>query len=58
MVGIDLETGGQSMFWDGFQWVPRADTGAGGEKPQLVGGRKFVNNPNWGESNNRNVWYF
>jgi len=21
--------GGQSMFWDGFQWVPRADTGAG-----------------------------
>merc|ERR1712107_209772 len=19
--------GGQSMFWDGFQWVPRADTG-------------------------------
>merc|ERR1719394_2091795 len=19
---------GQSMFWDGFQWVPRADTGA------------------------------
>ncbi|CAE8590950.1 unnamed protein product, partial [Polarella glacialis] len=24
--------GGQSMFWDGFQWVPRADTGlAGGD---------------------------
>merc|ERR1719336_848776 len=21
---------GQSMFWDGFQWVPRADTGSGG----------------------------
>jgi len=21
--------GGQSMFWDGFQWVPRADTGGG-----------------------------
>merc|ERR1719461_2099912 len=20
---------GQSMFWDGFQWVPRADTGSG-----------------------------
>jgi len=30
----DVEPGGQSMFWDGFQWVPRADTGA------VPGGRK------------------
>merc|ERR1719336_1605906 len=22
---------GQSMFWDGFQWVPRADTGGGAD---------------------------
>ena len=26
-VGSSSATGGQSMFWDGFQWVPRADTG-------------------------------
>merc|ERR1712176_346276 len=24
---------GQSMFWDGFQWVPRADTGAAAADP-------------------------
>merc|ERR1711972_435005 len=24
---------GQSMFWDGFQWVPRADTGAAANDP-------------------------
>jgi len=26
-------TTGQSMFWDGFQWVPRADTGAAANDP-------------------------
>jgi len=25
--GVAGATAGQSMFWDGFQWVPRADTG-------------------------------
>merc|ERR1712129_131767 len=25
--GSGLAPTGQSMFWDGFQWVPRADTG-------------------------------
>eukprot|EP00933_Yihiella_yeosuensis_P055567 TRINITY_DN543_c1_g2_i1.p1 TRINITY_DN543_c1_g2~~TRINITY_DN543_c1_g2_i1.p1 ORF type:complete len:324 (+),score=79.21 TRINITY_DN543_c1_g2_i1:149-1120(+) len=25
--GVGGAPGGQSMFWDGFQWVPRADTG-------------------------------
>lgn len=25
--GVSGAAGGQSMFWDGFQWVPRADTG-------------------------------
>lgn len=29
-----MPSGGQSMFWDGFQWVPRADTG------RPVGGRQ------------------
>jgi len=28
--GSGLAATGQSMFWDGFQWVPRADTGKGG----------------------------
>eukprot|EP00931_Biecheleriopsis_adriatica_P059644 TRINITY_DN3571_c0_g1_i1.p1 TRINITY_DN3571_c0_g1~~TRINITY_DN3571_c0_g1_i1.p1 ORF type:complete len:326 (-),score=79.58 TRINITY_DN3571_c0_g1_i1:60-1037(-) len=34
----DGAPGGQSMFWDGFQWVPRADTGVGG-----AGGANDVN---------------
>lgn len=26
--GVGVEGAGQRMFWDGFQWVPRADTGS------------------------------
>merc|ERR1711939_1121392 len=31
--GVPAAAAGQRMFWDGFQWVPRADTGAAAADP-------------------------
>jgi len=35
---------GQSMFWDGFQWVPRADTGANDTNASRKNRRLYLGN--------------
>jgi len=35
---------GQSMFWDGFQWVPRADTGANDANASRKNRRLYLGN--------------
>merc|ERR1711939_180083 len=33
--GVPAAPGGQRMFWDGFQWVPRADTNVNPNDPNV-----------------------